>query len=402
VLADLFDDVLVELGSRRARALLMVVAVALSAGALQASVGLSRLASSQIGADIAASTLDVLTVSVVPAPEDGSGGQAATLGTLPDDTDDGLGGIDLVADGGRRLDVSDDTTPVLSRTGGPGDAVGTSDDAPDVVAVTSGYLRAARVEAPTARTFFLDGDRHVVLLGRAAAATLGVPVTADPTGLEVWVDGRPFDVVGFVGSGGIAALDDAVVVPYTVGVGMVGDDAHATVLVRAEPGAGAQVARVVTKALRPDAPERLQTSQVVSVSELRRGVSTQMSRLAGWTGTVLMVLTILLIANSMVVAVMARTAEIGLRRALGCSRRRVAGVFLAEGVLIGFLGGLAGSAVSAVAVVAAAAVNDWTATLQPGWVAAGPALGVAVGLVASAYPARRAAAVSPAVAVRSD
>ncbi|GII99879.1 putative ABC transport system permease protein [Sediminihabitans luteus] len=404
---DVVDDVLVELASRRARALLMVVAVGLSTGALQASVGISTQAAQQIGADIAASTLDLTSVSVVPTGDGPGGADAASASEvatiLPADTEERLAGIDLVDSGGRRLDVSGAASPVVTRLPG-GDEVGRGEGEQqlDVVAVTSGYLRAARTEAPTASTFLLDGDTPVVLLGPGAAEALDVPVVDDPTGLQVWIDGQPYDVVGFVGGAGPAALENAVVMPYARGLATVGRDDDASVLVRALPGAGAQVASVVAQAVRPDAPERLSASSVVSMSTLRRGVSTQMDKLAAWTGTVLMVLTILLIANSMIVAVTSRTTEIGLRRALGCSRAQVGAVFLAEGMLIGFLGGLVGAAIAATSVVAAAALNGWSAVLSPGWIAVGPLIGVAVGLVASAYPARRAATISPALAVRSE
>ena len=269
-------------------------------------------------------------------------------------------------------------------------------------AATSGYLRAAGTTGPSELFFHLDGEFPVASLGETAAASLDVPVTDDPTGLQVWIDGRPYDVAGFVGSDGPAALGNAVVVPYRSGVVIAGDDGDATVLVRAVAGAGARVAGVVATAIRPDAPERLEASPVVSVDSLRRGVTTQMDRLAAWTGVILMSLTILLIANSMVVAVMARTAEIGLRRALGSTRMHVAGVFLTEGALVGFLGGLVGAAVASAAVVITASANGWTAVLDVRWISVGPVIGTAVGLLASAYPAQRASAVHPALAVRAE
>jgi putative ABC transport system permease protein len=403
--ADLVEDVLIELASRRTRAILMVVAVALSTGALQASAGISNQATSQIDADIAASTIDLVSVSVVPPSEQGGedvvlGAKESTEHILPDNTEDRLAGIDLVVEGGRRLDVSEAKSVEVARVrGGQSGGPGGIDDLPDVVAVTSGYLRAARIDAPPHLSFFLDRRDPVVLLGRSAARMLGIAPSAYPTGVQVWIEGRAFDVVGFVESG---ELDGAVVLPYWLGVEMVGDDTFSSVLVRTRPGAGPQVARAVVVALRPDVPERLAASQVVSVDQLRRGVSTQMGNLAAWTGAVLLALTTLLIANSMVVAVIARTAEIGLRRALGFSRRYVAGVFLVEGALIGVLGGLAGAALSSVAVVAAAAFNGWTAELSPFLVCVGPLFGVLVGLMASLYPSLRAAAVSPALAVRAD
>lgn len=113
-------------------------------------------------------------------------------------------------------------------------------------------------------------------------------------------------------------------------------------------------------------------------------------------------LTCLLITNSMVVSVVARTEEIGLRRALGASRAGVSAVFWAEGLVIGFVGGATGSTVGAVAVVAVAAANRWTAHIDPGFFVVGPALGGFIGLLASAYPAWNATRISPALAVRSD
>jgi putative ABC transport system permease protein len=267
--------------------------------------------------------------------------------------------------------------------------------------VSSGYLRAARTEQPDQLAWMFDGEEPVALLGPAAAEALGVPVDGTRSGLQVWVDGNPYDVVGRV-SGGTAGLDHAVVVPYATALAAAGSDDSATMLVRTEPGAGAVVADAVSLAIRPDDPSRLDASRVVSVESLRKGVSTQLDRLAGWTGSVLMALTVLLIANSMVVAVTARTAEIGLRRALGFSRSRVAGVFLTEGALVGLVGGLAGSALAAVTVVVTAAVSGWSVVLQPWLVASGPGVGAVVGLVASLYPALRAARISPALAVRSD
>lgn len=173
-------------------------------------------------------------------------------------------------------------------------------------------------------------------------------------------------------------------------------------LVRTEPGAGAVVAPVIRLALRPDAPERLTSSQVVDITDLRTGVTTQLDRLAAWVGGLLLVLTVLLVANGMVVSVMARTGEIGVRRALGSSRGSVAALFLVEGALVGALGGLAGSAIATAAVVIVAAVSGWTAMFQLVWVVLGPAVGVTAGLVSSLYPAMRASSIQPALAVRSD
>ena len=96
----------------------------------------------------------------------------------------------------------------------------------------------------------------------------------------------------------------------------------------------------------PGTPEKLDVSQVVLHEDIRQSVSGQLTRQAAWIGGFLLVLTVLLIANSMIVSVTARTTEIGIRRALGASRSAVAGVFWFEGGLVGALGGLAGAGIS--------------------------------------------------------
>nr|WP_279589689.1 ABC transporter permease [Cellulomonas uda] len=99
---------------------------------------------------------------------------------------------------------------------------------------------------------------------------------------------------------------------------------------------------------------------------------------------------------------MSRTGEIGLRRAIGASRARVAAMFWTEGALSGAVGGVTGSALAAVAVVVVAAVNGWTASVNPVSALLGPTIGLVAGVVSSLYPALRAAAVEPAQAVRAD
>jgi putative ABC transport system permease protein len=406
-LKDLLKDVVIETHTRRARSVLMILAVALSTGTLISSVGISTVAARQIDADLAASTLTLVTVSVVPdtsldgASQTTAGEPRSVVTQLPEDTEALAERIDVVEAAGRRLDLAGLATVTISRDRSGYLSSGSGTSIPKLVGVTSGYFDAAQIDAPSERSWLLDGDEAVVFLGTDAAEALDIPSTSDPTGFGVWINGQRHAVVGFLGEGTID-MSDAVVIPYSRALDVAGNDNETRVLVRASPGGGAPVAGVICAALRPDAPERLSSSQVADVNSLRDGVSSQLGLLAGWIGVFLLLLTVLLIANSMIVSVMARTGEIGLRRALGASRLGVAMVFLGEGSLTGLLGGLAGSAMSTAAVLGVCAVNQWTAALDPRWIVLGPTVGVIVGLLSSFYPALRAANVQPAIAVRSD
>lgn len=185
------------------------------------------------------------------------------------------------------------------------------------------------------------------------------------------------------------------------------DRIHAELLadaaaVGAVPGGSGPVSSVIRDVVRPDLPAALRTSIVTDATEVRRGVATQLDRLTAGIGALLLALTMLLIANSMIVSVMSRTAEIGLRRAMGASRRGIASLVLLEASIAGVVGGVSGSGVAAVIVVVTAAVNDWTARIDVAALGLAPVVGLCVACLASIYPALRAAAVQPATAVRSD
>jgi putative ABC transport system permease protein len=97
---------------------------------------------------------------------------------------------------------------------------------------------------------------------------------------------------------------------------------------------------------------------------------------------------------------MERVGEIGLRRALGATKRDIARQFIVESAVIGLLGGLIGSALGVLAVVVVSLLQGWTPILDP-FVAVGAALlGIVVGLAAGAYPAVRASNIEPITALR--
>ncbi|MGD0554105.1 MAG: ABC transporter permease, partial [Streptosporangiaceae bacterium] len=106
------------------------------------------------------------------------------------------------------------------------------------------------------------------------------------------------------------------------------------------------------------------------------------------------------IANTTLVAVLERTEEIGLRRALGARPRHIAGQFLSESTALGTLGGLIGTSVGVLTVVLIAASQSWTAVINPALTLPAPLIGSIVGLLAGLYPALRASRTSPLAALR--
>lgn len=403
VFVDFLTDVAIELKTQATKTFLLTVAVALSIGALIASVGVTKNAAHAIDADLAASTGRQILMQLTDDTALGKSGTQTNHENprgnpieeeYPPDTVPRLQELSAVEDVGMMLPVSQVREVSVERP-----VTKTIRNNQSVRAVTAGYFAADEV-VTTGAVSLMDSKLPVAILGQSAAQTFGVPLTNDLTGVSVRVEGRQFAVVGFVK--GVGAWSGDVFIPYTVGLGLTGNDRQAEVLLRAKIGAGSQVAKVARLALRPEAPQTLAVSQVVSAGASRGTVANVMGQQTAWVGGFLLILTMLLITNSMVVSVTSRTTEIGIRRALGASRSTVAVTFLLEGALVGFLGGLAGSVLSAMVVVVVSAFNSWSAFLSAMWLMAGPILGTVVGLLASVYPAVRAAKIRPAIAVRAD
>ncbi|MCL2422587.1 MAG: ABC transporter permease [Micrococcales bacterium] len=394
-LTDLVGDVTTEMDARRSKTVLLLVAVTLSTGALVASVGISQTAQREIDAGLAASTLDLVAVS--PAGSVSNGGPSRTF---PADAPRRAAGLDLVLATGTRLDITGTTTTIVSRrqVGTPG---GQEVNGLTVAGMTSGYLDALRAPEGVELRFLLDSEQRVVLLGATAAEQLGVPTSGDLTGVTIWINGEQYAVVGSLSAPDID-LARTVAIPYEIALAQAGNDSQAQLLVRTAPGAGAPVADVVRLAVLPAAPERLSSSLVVDVTRLRAEVSGAFDKYIAGAGVFLLGVTVLLIANSMIVQVTSRTAEIGLRRAMGASAWDIAILVLCEGAVLGCCGGVGGAAVAASTVAVVAWVNGWTVVQPLLALAAGPVLGATAGVLSCLPPAATAARVQPAVAVRTD
>ena len=249
---------------------------------------------------------------------------------------------------------------------------------------------------------FLDAatSRYpVVVLGSTAARRLGI----DRAGGRVWIGGRWFTVVGILQPVTLASgLDDAALVGFDVAEQLLGGERSASTLyVRTDPDAVERVRELLAAAANHQHPEEVEVSRPSDALEAKAAADTAFTSLLLALGAVALLVGGVGIANMMVVAVLERRPEIGLRRALGARRRHVGLQFLTEAVLLAGAGGLLGVLLGSAVTAAYAISQGWTVAVPPAAMAGGLCAALVIGAVAGLFPAMRAARLAPAEALRS-
>jgi len=242
-------------------------------------------------------------------------------------------------------------------------------------------------------------DLPVVVLGAEAARRLGV----DRVGVRVWIGEHWWTVGGILEPLALApALDEAALAGFPAAERLLGAEEHpSTVYVRADPERVEAVRELLPASANTQRPEEVEVSRPSDALEARAAAKTAFTSLLLGLGAVALLVGGVGIANVMVVAVLERRPEIGLRRALGARRRHVAEQFLAEAVVLAGAGGAAGAALGAAVTAAYAGSRGWSVSLPPAALAGGVGAAVAIGAVAGLYPAIRAARLAPAEALRT-
>jgi putative ABC transport system permease protein len=149
------------------------------------------------------------------------------------------------------------------------------------------------------------------------------------------------------------------------------------------------------------APEQVEVSRPSDALAAKAEAKSAFTSLFLGLGAVALLVGGVGIANVMVISVLERRSEIGLRRALGATRRHIAAQFLTESLILASLGGAGGAALGAAVTVAYAATRGWPAHVPPAALGGGVVAALAIGAVAGLYPAVRAARLSPTDALRS-
>jgi putative ABC transport system permease protein len=381
-LADLARVASVGLRTRKLRAGLSALGITIGVAAIVAVLGLSSSSQAGLLAEIDQLGTNLLTVS--------SGtdtfGHAAELPTAAPGMISRIGPVGAVEDTGStgakayrsRLvpAVNSNALSVRATTLGLPHAVGT------------GLARGRFLNAATAA-------QPVAVLGATAAQRLGIARLR--VGERIWVGGQWFYLAGILKPATLAPeIDTAVLVGFPAAQRYLGFDGHpSTIYVRSATDQVDAVHAVLAATANPAAPNEVTVSRPSDALVARARAKSALNGLFLGLGAVSLLIGAIGVANIMVISVLERRSEIGLRRALGATRGHIRTQFLAEAILLAVLGGVAGVAAGAAATAAYATSRHWAVVVPTTAWAGGLAATVLIGAVAGLLPALRAARMSP-------
>jgi putative ABC transport system permease protein len=237
-----------------------------------------------------------------------------------------------------------------------------------------------------------------VVLGAEAAKRLGIG-DAGP-GRLVWLDGRWVGVVGILDPLPLAPeLDTRVFVPRSVATAAGWDGSPTSVYTRVDPADVVGARDRLSRSVNPLSPADVAVTRPSDALAAKDATQDSFTGLLVGIGGVALLVGGIGVANTMVITVLERRAEVGVRRALGARRRHIRDQFLVESLLLSLLGGVVGVALG-IAVTVVFAVVQGTPVAIPAWsIGGGLGATVVIGGVSGLYPAARAARIPPTSAL---
>ncbi|MDR8412701.1 ABC transporter permease [Nonomuraea sp. 3-1Str] len=375
------------LRTRPLRAFLSALGIAIGIAAMIAVVGISSSSRAELDRTLDALGTNLLTVS----PGNTLFGDDATLPRESVEMISRIGPVEQVSATGKITDAHVYRTDRIPQAQSGGISVqATNLDLPRTVGAT--IARGTWLNAATARY-------PAVVLGATAARRLGIGDAGQ--NIQVFLGGRWFTVAGILQPVPLAPeLDSAALIGWPAAAAyLTFDERPTTIYTRTADAAVEAVRAVLAATANPQAPNEVKVSRPSDALAARQATDRAFTGLLLGLGGVALLVGGVGVANTMVISVLERRAEIGLRRSLGATRGQIRLQFLAESLVLSALGGLAGVLSGAAATALYARTQTWL-TVVPLWaMAGGLAATVLVGAIAGLYPAIRAARLSPTEAL---
>jgi putative ABC transport system permease protein len=377
------------LRTRRLRAALSALGIAIGVAAIVAVLGLSSSSQAGLLAEIDKLGTNLLTVTNGQTVF----GQTAELPTAAPGMIRRIGPVTQVAGTGAISSAHAYRSPLIP-------AINTN--ALSVQAASAGLLRAVGTSLAHGRYLnAATATQPAAVLGAAAAARLGIDRVWP--GERIWLGGRWFYVTGILKPAVLAPeIDTAVLVGFPAAHRYLGFDGHpSTIYVRAATDQVPAVQQVLAATANPESPSNVEVSRPSAALVARAAAKSALNGLFLGLGAVALLVGGVGVANIMVISVLERRSEIGLRRALGATKGQIRTQFLSEAILLAVLGGTAGVAAGAAATTIYATTRHWAIVIPAAAWAGGIAAALAIGAVAGLLPALRAARMSPTDALRT-
>jgi putative ABC transport system permease protein len=239
------------------------------------------------------------------------------------------------------------------------------------------------------------------VLGAAAARSLGIDTAGHP--IEILVGRRWFSVVGILRPVQLAPeVDNAVLVGWPVAERLLGFAGLPTqIYERSDPHSVDAVREVLARTVNAEDPSTVAVSRPSDALVAQLAARRAFTGLLVGIGGVALLVGAIGVTNTMVISVLERRSEIGLRRALGATRRLIFAQFVTEALLLAGFGGISGVVLGAVTTSAYVSSRGWPVVLRPEVLVAAFLAAAAIGALAGTWPAARAARMAPTEALRS-
>ena len=386
-LGDVFAAGVGSISKRGARSALSAIGVSIGIAALVGVLGLSESSSAQLNDELTRLGTNLLVVTAGT----GFGTETATLDA------DASGRISHIgAVSGASSIISLEAKPLRNRWMGSGDTRGlgaVGADAKFLETVSGSMSKGSWPGTAWA-------NAPVGVVGATAAQRLGITdVSAGPV---IRVGNRDITIVGILDPLTLAAdLDRAVFVDTTTAELIAGAELTPTsIYVRTSEATVDVVRGLLPATVSPLAPENVEVTRPSDALAAKASAENTFTALFVGLGAVALLVGGIGIANVMIISVIERRSEIGLRRALGARQAHIRRQFLAEAVALGLAGGIAGLLLGSIATVAFAKSQGWRVVIPISALEVGLGGAVLIGGIAGLYPAIRAARLSPTDALR--